>query len=143
MRSIILYFLFFFPFLTGMEKDLNESSDTSQVLEKLYSRLANNFDDKVKIRINDSIRVIIDSYIASDTVFNHRFNNLRYLGQITSPDSMLKIITWNLVLKNDTSLYFCYLIKKQESGMKNKIYRLSTKYREETVRTDTIYTNND
>jgi hypothetical protein len=118
-------------------------NDEPKVLENLYSRLVNNFDDNDRLRINDSIRLIIDSYVASDSVFKHRFTNLRYLGQITSPDSMLKIITWNLVLRSGPSRYFCYFIRKPESGNENRVYRLTATYREEQVRTDTIYTEPD
>ena len=79
----------------------------------------------------------------SDTVFNHRFINLRYLGQVTSPDSLLKIITWNLVLKDSPSRYFCYFIRKQKPGKENIVYRLTTAYRGNQVITDTIYTESD
>jgi hypothetical protein len=57
-----------------------------------------------------------------------------------SPDSLLKIITWNLVLENEPGRYFCYFIRKQEPGKNNKIYRLSASYNENQVKTDTIYT---
>ena len=87
--------------------------------------------------------MIIDSYVKSDTVFTHRFTNLRYLGQIMSPDSLLKIITWNLVLENEPGRYYCYFIRKQEPGKENIIYRLSSAYRENPVMTDTTYTESD
>jgi hypothetical protein len=119
------------------------TNEASHVLEKLYSRLVNNFDDNDRIRINDSIRFIIDDYVKSDTVFFHRFRNLRYLGQVTSPDSLLKIVTWNLVLTNSPSRYFCYFIRKREQGQKNKIFRLTTIYNENPVKTDTIYSETD
>jgi hypothetical protein len=113
--------------------------DTPQVLKEFFDRLVDNYNDNDRIRINDSIRMILDGYVKSDTVFTHRFTNLRYLGQIMSPDSLLKIITWNLVLENEPGRYFCYFIRKQERGKENKIYRLSASYNESPVRTDTIY----
>jgi hypothetical protein len=113
--------------------------DTAVVLEKLYGRLVDNFDDSDRLQINDSIRSIIDSYVLSDTIFDHRFSNLRYLGQITSRDSLMKIITWNLVLRSRPSQYFCYFIRKQDSIGGNKVSSLTTSYKEEPVKTDTIY----
>ena len=113
--------------------------ETPQVLEELYDRLVDNYNDNDRIRINDSIRMILDGYVKSDTVFSHRFTNLRYLGQIVSPDSLLKIITWNLVLVNEPGRYFCYFIRKQEPGTKNIIYRLSANYNEIPIKTDTTY----
>lgn len=143
MRRVIVYLIIITSISTSMAKGQITANDAPQVLEKLYGRLINNFDDNDRLRINDSIRLIIDSYVASDTVFNHRFTNLRYLGQITSPDSLLKIITWNLVLRSGPSQYFCYFIRKPEAGKENKFYRLSATYREEPVMTDTIYTEPD
>jgi hypothetical protein len=102
-----------------------------------------NYNDSERIQINDSIRLILDSYVKSDSVFTHRFTNLRYLGQIVSPDSSLKIITWNLVLENEPGKYFCYFIRKQDAVKENKIYRLSVTYNEKPIDSDTTYTESD
>lgn len=75
--------------LTGQEVTSSVSGD----LEKLYGRLVKNNNDSIRIQVNDSIRTIIESYVRSDTIFDHKFNNLRYLGQVTSTDSLVKIVT--------------------------------------------------
>jgi hypothetical protein len=116
---------------------------TDLLLESLFGRLDNNYIDIDRLRINDSIRLIIDKYAESDTVFNHKFEDLRYLGQITSPDSLIKIITWNLVLDSAQSRYFCYFIRKHGSVTRNKIYRLTASYKEDPIRTDNIYSEHD
>lgn len=139
MRPFILYLLLFILLSTGIANSQEAGKDTPQVLEELFDRLVGNYIDSNRILINDSIRTILDGYVKSDTVFTHRFTNLRYLGQILSPDSLLKIITWNLVLENEPGRYFCYFIRKQESGKENKIYRLSVSYNENQVKTDTTY----
>jgi len=112
-------------------------SDPSALLNSLFGRLAAGGEDREKIRINDSIRLMIDSYVRSDSVLSNNFSRQRYLGQILSPDSRLKIITWNLLLNDSPSEYFCYFILK--SGNENKIYNLTTSYRPESIRTDTAY----
>jgi hypothetical protein len=116
---------------------------TDVLLESLFGRLDNNYIDKDRLRINDSIRLIIDKYAESDTVFNHKFADLRYLGQVTSPDSHIKIITWNLVLDSANSRYFCYFIRKQEPITRNRIYRLTATYKKDPIRTDNIYSEHD
>lgn len=140
MSRRIAYLIIITSFSACIARGQITPDDAPRILEKLYGRLINNFDDNDRLRINDSIKVIIDSYVTSDTVFKHRFTNLRYLGQIISSDSLLKIITWNLVLSNSPSRYFCYFIRKPEKGKENKVNRLTTVYREEQVKTDTIYT---
>jgi hypothetical protein len=111
----------------------------AETLENLFDRLAINHDDNDKLRINDSIRMIIDSYVSSDTVFTHRFDNLRFLGQVISPDSLLKIVSWNLILYNEPSRYNSYIIRKMDSGIDNKIYKLHTGYKDASIMTDTTY----
>lgn len=139
MRPLLLYIIVIF-FLTGVARGQVVSDSTGPVLEKLYSRLSSNIDDNDRLRINDSIKSIIDSYVLSDTIFDHSFTNLRNLGQITSRDSLLKIITWNLVLENNPSLYFSYFIRKPETGNESRVVSLTATYREVPIKTDTVYT---
>jgi hypothetical protein len=117
-----------------------DSLSVSFRLENLYDRLSKNFDDSFRIRINDSIQAIVESYVQSDTVFNHKFGNIRYLGQITSPDSIIKIVTWNLVLSDQSGRYYCYIIRKNQHSSKNKVYSLTSKYKPDLVKADTNYT---
>lgn len=139
MRRFILCLIVITVIPACLARCQTSANNKSQLLEKLYSRLISNSNDNDRLRINDSIKSIIDIYVESDTVFNHRFSNLRYLGQITSPDSLLKIITWNLVLRSSPSRYFCYMIRKTNTERENKIYRLTAAYCVDHVLTDTIY----
>lgn len=100
--------------------------DTQSILEKLFTRLTLVRQDNDRLRINDSICAIIDSYARSDSAFNHTFEGLRYLGQITSRKSQLKIITWNLALGESGGKYFCYFI--HNTGKENQVYRLESDY---------------
>jgi len=118
-----------------------DSQNVSLSLEKLFNRLIASHEDSEKIEINDSIKFIIDSYAESDTVFTHKFTNLKYLGQITSRNSGLKIITWNLLLKDTPSRYYCYFINN--TGKKNHLYRLEGRYNDSPVQTDITYSDKD
>jgi hypothetical protein len=112
--------------------------DTTSILGNLFQQLVSSFDDGERIRINESITTILDSYVRSDSVFRHTFKKLRYLGQITSPDSIVKIVTWNLVLESGQSRYYSYIIRKT-GGKENRIYNLTTSYNENTIFSDTTY----
>ena len=141
MNRIIICITVIIIISTGVAGAHNTSGEVPALLEKLYGRLLTDSVDNNRIRINDSINVIISNYAASDTVFRHRFSNLRYLGQITSSDSLIKIITWNLLLKNGTGRYYCYLIKKNLKG--NTLFRLTGTYDPDPISTDTIYHRSD
>jgi hypothetical protein len=110
-------------------------------LAGLFNRLAAARDDSVKVQINDSIDSLVGRYSGSDSVFSRKLTGIRYLGQIVSEDSKLKILTWNLILRNSPGNYYCYFINR--SGKTNSVYRLAENYKADKVRTDTLYTNSD
>lgn len=131
---IILSGSFFLSVINGQPGEVN-----SQVtLQKLFGRLQLYREDTDRLRINDSINNVIESFVRSDSVFSYNFSGLKFLGQISSPDSRFKIVTWNLLLTDTISRYFCYFILN--SGKENKIFNLTTDYKEDRIRTDTIYT---
>lgn len=120
---------------------INGQTDTKRIagdLEGMFRRLRENLSSSEKLAINDSLKLIIENYASSDIVFNHRFD-LRYLGQIISPDSLVKIITWNLILEDGGNRYFCYIIRRPVRGAKNNIYKLAGIYNAAPIRSDTIY----
>jgi hypothetical protein len=141
MRRILVVLIFatsgFFSITEGQIK----RQDVSLTLEKLFNRLIASNIDSEKLIINDSIKFIIDSYAESDTVFTHKFTNLKYLGQVTSKNSGLKIITWNLLLKDSESRYYCYFINN--TGKTNHLYRLEAKYNKTPVNSDITYSEKD
>jgi hypothetical protein len=137
-RTLLLLIFFLFcsvSFISGQVPTEN----ISVILEKLFSGLRTNLPSEIKTEKNDSIRSIIGSYASSDSVFNHRFSNLRFLGQITSPDSLVKIITWNLILSEGGNRYFCFLIHRDRKSGGGKVYSLLGIYNENPVRSDTLY----
>jgi hypothetical protein len=136
--TISLLFIFLvFQHLSGQYP----VSDPSLRLENLFDKLAVTTLDSARIIINDSIDNFIKLYAASDSVFTHRFTRIRYLGQVGSSEEHLKIITWNLILRNSPGRYYCYFINR--TGKVNSVYKISGIYEKDPVRTDTIYTNAD
>ncbi len=141
MRRILAIIIFTASGIFTIAEGQTQRQDVSLTLEKLFNRLVSSNEDSEKQRINDSVKFIIDSYSESDTVFTHKFTNLKYLGQVTSKNSGLKIITWNLLLKDSASRYYCYLINN--TGKTNQIYRLEGKYNEIPVKCDITYSDKD
>lgn len=141
MRRILAVIIFAASLIFSIAEGQTRNQDVSVTLEKLFNRLVASHEDSDKLRINDSVKFIIDSYSESDTVFIHRFTNLKYLGQITSKNSGLKIITWNLLLKDSASRYYCYFINN--TGKINHLYRLEGKYNDAPVKSDITYSEKD
>lgn len=139
MKRIFLYIILIVISASGITRGQSIQTNIPGKLEKLFNRLIDNYNDTDRLRINDSIKLILDGYVRSDSVFTHRFTDLRYLGQIMSPDSMVKIVTWNLVLQDQPGRYNCYFIKKGEHGKSNITYKLSASYNPAKIKTDTLY----
>jgi hypothetical protein len=125
--------------LVSAGKIYAQTPDTEEILGDLFSRIMETRNNDERIRINDSINMLIERYITSELIFEHRFENLKHLGQILSPDSRIKIITWNLLLTDGTNRYFCYIIRKGDHGGENRIYRLSGVNMDDPPRTDMTY----
>lgn len=142
MRTRLLIALFLIG-STSMAQTVTSQSDASVTLGKLFVRMLKSTVDEEKLRINDSIRLIVRNYASSDSVFFHSFENIRNLGQITSPDSLLKIITWNLFLGDGTNRYNLYIIRRTKPEALNQVYTLSGEFSEMPVKTDVIYTESD
>lgn len=143
MKRVVISFLIFITFSMGLTKSQISMDEMSLPLEKLFGRLRAASEDSIRLRINDSIKFFIDSYAVSDRIFIHNFSSIKYLGQITSSDSVIKIITWNLVLNNEPGRYFCYLIRKSPEGGTNEVYYLTHRYDEKQILTDTVYSQSD
>jgi hypothetical protein len=139
MKKLITYSIFLiFLCSSQMNAQLN-LPQTGRSLEGMFNRLRENVSTDQKLKINDSINLLIGKYSESDSVFIHKFSNLRFLGQITSPDSLVKIITWNLILESGENHYFCYFIRKASANKANSVYRLGGTFSDRLIRTDTIY----
>ncbi len=119
--------------LTGQTTAISAEKE----LAGLFTRLAAFNDDSSKLAVNDSITSIIDSYVSSDSVIKHTLQGVKYLGQITDGNHQMKIIAWNLILNESKSRYYCYFINN--SGKVPVVRKLTAIYNEETVRTDTQY----
>ncbi len=126
------------PEVKGQEQFLSYQSE----IENLFKRLTGTYSDDYKKAVNDSICILIEKYASSPYAFNRTFNDLKYLGQITSPDSTVKIITWNLIFNNWIHRYYCYFIKRDGSSPV-KVFRLEGSGIKNQVRTDTTYSRSD
>lgn len=143
MKRSILCIAFLVSVSTGFTKSQISADELSGTLENLLGRLRSVSSDSDRIRINDSIKSYIDDYAASKEVFIKTFPKLKYLGQITSSDSLIKVITWNLALANEPGRYYCYFIRRSADGKPNTVFCLTHSYDDRQISKDTVYTQTD
>lgn len=132
------YLIIFFFLIVMNSLEAQTVNDNEAILESLFSRRMT-VDDDEKKRLNDSIILILHDYVHSDSVFQHKYDNLRFLGQITSSDNTLKIVTWNMMLSSGLNYYYCYIIRKNGNHKPCTVYRLFGRNRRDPVLTDTVY----
>ena len=107
--------LFAILFTTVCNSHLICQEEISLQLERMYKRLVFSQEDSVRIRINDSITFMVDQYVRSDSIFENNLGRTRFLGQILSPDSLVKIINWNLLLTEVPGLSGCQYRRCEKS----------------------------
>jgi hypothetical protein len=139
MRQKAFYIILTALFLVPAMKIKSQQPESGEILQELFYRIVDTRNNEERIQLNDSIIKIIDKYVESERVLDHRFTDLRYLGQILSPDSRLKIITWNLNLTDGTNKYFCYVIRKAKKGKPNEIFKLTAVNMDEPPSINTTY----
>ncbi len=132
---IILSALFM---ILAMEVE-SQPTYSGESLQELFESIMETKDNEERVRLNDSIINIIDKYVESEGVLDHKFTDLRYLGQILSSDSKLKIINWNLALTDGTNKYYCYIIRKEKRRDPNRIYKLTGVNMDEPPGADKTY----
>ncbi len=139
-RTLIIIVIASFLLPAGKGQELFLSYQTG--IENLFKRLSGAQSDEYKKAVNDSLCILVEKYASSPYAFNRNFRDLKYLGQITSPDSTVKIITWNLIFNNWIYRYYCYFIKRDGSSQA-KVFRLEGSGIKSRVRTDTTYSRSD
>ena len=139
MRQKTFYIILTALFLVPAMKVKSQQPESGEILQQLFNGILDTRNDEERIQLNDSIIKIIDKYVESERILDHRFTDLRYLGQILSSDSRLKIITWNLNLTDGTNKYFCYLIRKGNKGKSNQVFKLTGVNMDEPPSINTTY----
>jgi hypothetical protein len=121
----------------------SNAGDLRSGLQHLFTRLQTATTDSARLSVNDSIKTLVAGYASGQEFFGKKFPELKYLGQILSPDSALKIINWNLSLKEAGGSYFCYIIRKYADGSPLNVTYLERKYEPGKIRSDTTYSRAD
>jgi hypothetical protein len=138
---ILLIAISFSGYQTAEGQQSDPAIDLS--LQMQFFKLQSAKEDSLRLAINDSIILLTGQLAGDHKQFNTKIPNLRNLGQIISPDSSLKILTWNLPLENGQGKYFCYVVRKNDTGASLNVRLLSHQYETGAIKTDTLYSENN
>lgn len=133
MRNIILllFVLLTYASMAQYNRALYDSEIKLKLwFDSLFLRNETRFllTDAQKIAYSDSIRNELSAALHIENAFNFPFDSLTKLGKITSPDSLVRIFSWNIRLKGGKYIFYGYLLHRNHiSDEVVKIYELQDK----------------
>jgi hypothetical protein len=143
MKRRLILSVFIPLYIFGVTSGQQPGDSLRAPLANLFKEIHSSSEDSIRLSANDSIRLLVGKFAAREELFNRRYQELKYLGQIISPDSSLKIITWNIALKNNKGFYYCYFVRKNTNGTSLNVSSLVRPYEPGKIRTDTIFLSSD
>jgi hypothetical protein len=91
----------------GGDSTLRQREDSLYVL---LNNLRESETNKELFASNTLFKDYLHETITNENAFSYRFHTLTTLGSIYSPDSSLRIFTWNIELEDFSQKYFCYIM---------------------------------
>lgn len=93
-------------------------------LKILLSGINNSNSDASNLAVADSFANLLAEVLKIPGSFEYPFDQLKTIGKVTSSDKKIRLITWNLPLKDGTHIYYGFLLSKG-SGKEPKAIRLT------------------
>lgn len=82
------------------------SAQEADDIKDCFEIIANSEDEDLRLSYNDSLTSALVSYLESiDNITGTEIPGIKYLGQIVSSDSLVKIFSWNIPLDSGDNLY--------------------------------------
>ncbi len=119
--SILYYFNKILNYKTD-SKAISYSAQTIKVVNKSVITT-----DSAKLAYSNKISDLFGEALNRPNSFQYPFSNLKYVSNLHSSDSLVRIITWNIPLQNGTYKYFGYLQKIDAKNDKTLSFRLIDK----------------
>lgn len=82
-------------------------------------------DDSLKIKNAQLLEAQLERFYSVPENFDVSFDTLNYLGQLTSKDEKLRLITFNIPLQDQTFKYYCLFVQKIGKDNSVNVHRLT------------------
>jgi hypothetical protein len=82
-------------------------------ISRLFMSAASETDDTRRMQISDSLIASTGKYLASDIPFEHIYRDIKYMGYYMAPDSLVKIVSWNIPMNNGSNNYVCFVVRRE------------------------------
>ncbi len=89
--------------------------DDAATLNRSFNRIISSNSDDLKILENKNIKEKVKRILSKKESIEYDFKEVKNIGSILSQDGKVRIITWNLLLDNDTYRYFGFIQTKNKN----------------------------
>ncbi len=101
---------------TGTDTLTNGHSDPETHIQQQFEALRKASTDRKKLEIGSSIKSELETLLADPASFFHPFDSLIYIGKVYTPDSTIRIYSFNIPMMDGTHKYYAF-IQKYEAGL--------------------------
>ena len=108
--------------VNGLAQIPSASSIEDSVLN--WSLIFRGENDELKEARAQQMEDSLAAFFSVDSNFNHQFDTLRFLGQLTSDDGKLRIITFNYPRTDGTFGYHCLILHRANAQDAHRLFTL-------------------
>ncbi|MBN2812725.1 MAG: hypothetical protein JXQ80_01545 [Bacteroidales bacterium] len=98
--------------------------ESETALKALLSEISPGHSDENNLAASDSFANQLAAALIIPGAFEYPFDQLKTMGKITSSDKKIRLITWNIPLKDGTHVYYGFLMSRV-SGKEPQVFRLT------------------
>lgn len=80
--------------------------------------------DAGKMHWNEALRKQMSVALKEPTAFTYPFTELQTIGKIDSPDNLVRIITWNVEMDDESQRYYAFILRRDERSDSHKVIEL-------------------
>jgi hypothetical protein len=130
-RLIVIFLLYAINSYTQHSRIFTDSENKLKIwFDSLFKRNEVKYllPDSLKILYSDSIFNELSYILKQNNAFTYKFKTIKNIGDITSADSLVRIITWNIKLKNNHFLYYGFILYRENiTDERSKVFELIDK----------------
>lgn len=114
MKALLIYSILILLPLTALSEEdslfIKKENQLSLLLENL--RKAEN--DGQKNEANVAFKTLLQETLTIEGAFSYPFASLKSVGFIDSPDGLVRIVNWNVEQDDNSHVYSCFVMRKDE-----------------------------
>ena len=112
---LVVLLLFLAKFSKAQPLVSNDLSKREDSLSAILADLRTQTSDHHKDSVNQLLRTYMNETLLLPGAFIHKFEKLKTIGFIDSPDGKVRIVNWNIEMSDQTQRYFCFVMRKEKN----------------------------